>query len=234
MEEVLTKQKEKYTKKDITLSILHTLCYFLFGISLPVTFILFFRPFFYTQIWYINLPYWTDRTYEQLKFCYDELMNCLMFYDKFSLGDVFIYSEGAKEHFLACRPLFLMNNLICLFTCIGLIITQYELSHNKFRLIKIKKFNLKTWNTFILLFFVIIALIWACIDFYSLFGLFHKIFFPGQSNYIFYPDVDPIINMFQEAFFINCAILIGIVFAIFMFYPLIKDLKLIKKEHTKK
>ena len=234
MEEAFIQSKTKYTKKDIFLSIIHIICYFLLGISLPVAFILFFRPFFYTQIWYLNLPYWTDRTYIELKYCYDELMNCLMFYDKFSLGDVFIYSESAKSHFLACRPLFLMNNLICLFSFIGLCINQYFLSKNKFKLLRFKNLSIKSWNSLFLLFLVIIALIWAIIDFYSLFGFFHKIFFPGQDNYIFYPEVDPIINMFQEAFFINCAILIGIVFALFMFYPLIKDFKLIKKKHTKK
>ena len=233
MEEVTTLQKEKYSAKDIGLSILHTLCYFLFGITIGITFILFFRPFFYTQIWYLNLPYWTNKTYAELKYCYDELMNCLMFFDKFSLGDVFIYSEGAKEHFLQCRGLFLANNIGCLLSFIGLIITQRMLSKKEFRLVKLKNFTLKSWNSFLLLLILIIALIWALIDFYSLFGLFHKIFFPGKDNYIFYPDVDPIINMFQEAFFINCAILIGVIVAIFMFYPLIKDLILIKKKHSK-
>ncbi len=233
MKKMLNQKDTKYNSKDISFSVIHIICYFLLGISFPVAFILFFRPFFYTQIWYINLPYYTDRTYMELKYCYDELMNCLMFYDKFSLGDVFIYSESAKEHFLACRPLFLMNNLICLFSFVGLLFTQYSLYKNKFKLIKFKNFSIKSWNAFFLLLILVVALIWAMIDFYSLFGLFHKIFFPGQDNYIFYPDVDPIINMFQEAFFINCAILIGIVFGIFLFYPIIKDLILIKKKSNK-
>lgn len=41
--------------------------------------------------------------------------------------------------------------------------------------------------------------------------LFHAIFFPGKDNWLFDPATDQIIQVMPEAFFRNCAILIGLV-----------------------
>jgi hypothetical protein len=49
----------------------------------------------------------------------------------------------------------------------------------------------------------------AALDFDRAFVIFHKIFFPGKSNWLFDWRTDPIILALPQEFFRNCAILIG-------------------------
>ena len=48
----------------------------------------------------------------------------------------------------------------------------------------------------------------AATDFDRAFVIFHSIFFPGKTNWIFDWRTDPIILLLPEDFFRNCAILI--------------------------
>ena len=48
----------------------------------------------------------------------------------------------------------------------------------------------------------------AATDFNRAFVIFHSIFFPGKTNWIFDWRTDPIILLLPEDFFRNCAILI--------------------------
>ena len=48
----------------------------------------------------------------------------------------------------------------------------------------------------------------AALDFDRAFTVFHTIFFPGKTNWLFDPDTDQIINILPETFFMDCAILI--------------------------
>lgn len=219
---------------DITLSILHSIFYLFFSLTLGITFILFCRSFFYMCIDLLNLTYYADRSYIELKTCYDSLMDSLIFFEPFSLGNVFIYSEEGMNHFLDCVPLFLLNNIVFLVTSIGLIITTTLLKLKKFTLLKFKNFSIKSWISFFVLFLLLIIVIWALINFYTLFSAFHHIFFPGKSNWVFYPDKDPIINMFQESFFALCAGVIGITFGVLLLIPIIKDIYLIIKNKKSK
>ncbi len=230
---ILNDNKKKIL--DITLSILHSIFYLFFAFTLGITFILFCRSFFYMCIDLLNLTYYADRTYAELKLCYDSLMDSLIFFEPFSLGNVFIYSEEGMNHFLDCVPLFLLNNIVFLISSIGLIITTTLLKLNKFTLLKFKNFSLKSWISFGVLFLLLIIVIWALINFYSLFTCFHNLFFPGKTNWIFYPSKDPVINMFQESFFALCAGLIGTIFGTLLLIPIIKDIYLIiKNKKTKK
>lgn len=48
-------------------------------------------------------------------------------------------------------------------------------------------------------------------DFDKAFVVFHHLFFPGKTNWLFNPETDEIIQVLPEAFFRDCAILIGAV-----------------------
>ena len=49
----------------------------------------------------------------------------------------------------------------------------------------------------------------ACaVNFKKTFEIFHKIFFPGKTNWKFKPAKDPIIELLPNQFFANCALLI--------------------------
>ena len=49
----------------------------------------------------------------------------------------------------------------------------------------------------------------AALDFDRAFVVFHSIFFPGKTNWLFDWHADQIIRVLPQAFFRNCAILIG-------------------------
>ena len=50
----------------------------------------------------------------------------------------------------------------------------------------------------------------ACaIDFNAAFTLFHLVFFPGKSNWVFDPAVDEVITILPESFFLHCALAVA-------------------------
>ena len=71
----------------------------------------------------------------------------------------------------------------------------------------------------------------AAIDFSRAFVVFHTIFFPGKSNWIFDWRTDAIILILPEAFFRNCAILIVSLLLIWCIILIISDLWIGKRLH---
>ena len=57
--------------------------------------------------------------------------------------------------------------------------------------------------------FLVIGVLVA-LDFNRAFVIFHSIFFPGKSNWLFYPDTDPVILIMPAVFFRNCAVFIAL------------------------
>ena len=51
--------------------------------------------------------------------------------------------------------------------------------------------------------------VFGIIDFDKLFNAFHKVVFPGKTNWLFDPRYDEVILILPEKFFMNCAILMG-------------------------
>ena len=49
----------------------------------------------------------------------------------------------------------------------------------------------------------------AALDFDRAFVIFHSLFFPGKTNWIFDWRTDPIILVLPQDFFMHCAMLIG-------------------------
>ena len=50
----------------------------------------------------------------------------------------------------------------------------------------------------------------AALDFERAFVVFHSVFFPGKTNWVFDWYADPIIRVLPQEFFMDCAILIGL------------------------
>ena len=48
----------------------------------------------------------------------------------------------------------------------------------------------------------------AALDFDRAFTVFHQLFFPGKTNWLFDPYTDEIINILPQEFFMHCALLI--------------------------
>lgn len=175
-----------------------------FSIGLPI----YFRPFYYAHIEALDMPYVTDLTKEEIKEAYDEVLDfCTQRGGEFSAG-VLKFSEEGASHFADCKKLFNLNlfALLVSATLIGVIII---LKRTKIiTLARPRGYNLGFWAGIgTLVSFATVGGL-AALDFDEAFRIFHTLFFPGKDNWLFDPDLDEVIRIMPEEFFMNCAILI--------------------------
>ena len=188
-----------------------------FSIGLPI----YFRPFYYMQIdeveirdtvmlysEYYDLGYAeSEITKDAIKDAFDEVMDFLTLGKEFGTG-IFNYSESGKSHFEDCKILFDLNAaalIISALTVIAVIILE------KKRVIRLARpfgFNmLFIASVGMLATFAVIGTA-AAINFDAAFTVFHKILFPGKSNWYFDPCYDGVIFILTEDFFMACGLLI--------------------------
>ncbi len=175
-----------------------------FSIGLPI----YIRPFYYMQIDSLDIVEDTGFTEEQIRDAFDEVMDYLTLPGKeFGTGDL-KYSEDGKAHFVDCRFLFQLNFWALLASSVIIAVIYVLKRKGLLSLSKVKGYGIPMLSGSVLLglFSVIGALI--AVDFDSAFTVFHKIFFPGKSNWIFSAYEDEIIMILPSDFFMNCAILI--------------------------
>ena len=180
-------------------------------VTLAIALPLYFRPFFYLQIHTLHLPEQTGHTARELRDAFDELMNYLTLPgQEFGTG-VFPSSAQGAAHFADCKVL-MMLVVVLLFASLAVVIACRVLRRIGYFRPK-RPFGLDvgfTVGVCALGVFSVIGLLLA-LNFQAAFTVFHKLFFPGKKNWVFYPDQDPIILMLPHAFFINCAALIAAV-----------------------
>ena len=195
--------------KSKLLTIVFGIAVFFFIISFSIALPIYLRFFYYLHINALSLPKITGYTYEQIKFAYDEVLNFLTLPNApFGTG-VFAYTQSGMEHFADCKVLFDIN-LIALVLSTITIITILVLSKLK-KVSLYKPFNMSVAVISAISVFAIIFLvgIFVAVDFSSAFTVFHHIFFPNKTNWMFDPSQMEIILALPEQFFLNCAILIG-------------------------
>ncbi len=219
--------------KSKFLTMVFGIAVFFFIISFSIALPIYLRFFYYLHINGLSLPEKTGYTYEQIKFAYDQVLNFLTLPNApFGTG-VFSYTQSGAEHFADCKTLFNINLIALIISSITIITILV--------LVKLKKVNLyrpfnmsvafiSAISIFALIF--VLALIIA-VDFSSAFTVFHHIFFPNKTNWMFDPKEMEIILALPEQFFLNCAILIGssifIICLSIIIYQLIKRKKTINK-----
>ena len=175
-----------------------------FSIGLPI----YFRPFYYAHIEALDMPYVTDLTVEEIKQAYDEVLDfCTQRGGEFSSG-VLKFSEEGASHFADCKKLFNLNlfALLASATVIGVIVILRRTK--AVTLSRPRGYNLGFWaGVGTLVSFATVGGL-AALNFDEAFRIFHTLFFPGKDNWLFDPDVDEVIMIMPEEFFMNCAILI--------------------------
>ena len=194
--------------KDKLLSVLFgisaALLILTFSIGLPI----YFRPFYYWQIDALEIEEESGADRETIKEAYDEVLDYLTLPGReFGTGD-FKYSEEGKSHFEDCKVLFDLNFWVLISSFAVTLALAILAKLKKFRLCRPFGFHiLMTSAVSILALFAVVAMLVA-IDFDAAFTVFHKLFFPGKSNWYFGWDTDQIIRILPSEFFMNCAILI--------------------------
>ena len=175
-----------------------------FSIGLPI----YFRPFYYLHINGLDMVNNTKWSFEVIKEAYDEVLDFLVLNKPFGTGEL-KWSEEGKSHFEDCKVLFDLN-FWCLLS--SLIISLVIIVLDKLKKIEIKKyfkFHPVFYSSIIAILIPVVVGVLASIDFDRAFEVFHTIFFPGKDNWLFDPRTDQIILVMPQAFFRNCAILIG-------------------------
>ena len=175
-----------------------------FSIDLPI----YFRPFYYMQIDALGIEEYSGFDRETIVEAFDDVMDYLTVPgNEFGTGEL-KYSEEGKSHFVDCKGLFDLN-AVALIISLATVVTLIILSKKGiFTMCKPFGFNVMfSTGAFTLGSFALIGGIVA-IDFSAAFKVFHTIFFPGKSNWLFDWNEDQIIRILPQDFFMNCAILI--------------------------
>ncbi len=183
---------------------------FLYILSSSIAVPLLFKQFYYIQIDDLNVEQDSGLTREQIVTAYSEVIDyCIGTKKDFSAGGLG-YSEEGKAHFEDCRKLFILD-LIVFFISV-FILFGFLLIRNKIpiKCDRPKNHGAGYWGAFILLISVLVIGGLGAIDFDKTFVIFHAIFFPGKDNWVFNPEVDEIINILPETFFMRCALLIAV------------------------
>lgn len=188
-----------------------TITLMLFILSAAIAVPLVCRSFYYAHIQWLNLPEETGYTETEIKEAYDEMMDFCMKGEEFGTG-VMKWTEDGKAHFADCAVLFRLDLWILRnTTAILLALAFFSLGGWRPKLFLGRSPFFWAGSGLMTVFVVVTGL--AATDFYRAFVIFHKIFFPGKSNWLFDYETDQIINVLPEVFFRNCAILVvGLLF----------------------
>lgn len=164
------------------------------------------RWFYYIHIELLELPQKTGFTAAEIRDAFDEMMDFCIYGKPFGTG-VLRWSEDGMRHFADCARLFRLDFAVMFFSLAVLGICLW-LRRHKVRPAPVAGMPPAFWaGTVLLGSFVLIAGL-AALDFDRAFTVFHRLFFPGQENWLFDPALDEIILILPETFFRNCAILI--------------------------
>ena len=166
------------------------------------------RPFYYAHIGPMGLAEYVGLTPEQIRQAFDQVMDfCLGLRPDFAAG-VLPWSQSGADHFADVRRLFLLDLWVLGLSLAGLLCL---LVYSRFKRVRPYCFRGRGpgfWAAagLAIVFLAVGGL--AALNFDRAFVLFHALFFPGKTNWLFDWRTDPIILFMPEEFFRNCALLI--------------------------
>ncbi|MBP3660085.1 MAG: TIGR01906 family membrane protein [Oscillospiraceae bacterium] len=193
--------------KKRLLSVLCMASVFLFLLTASIGLPIYIRPFYYAHIDAYELEERSGFTEAQIRQAYDEVLDYLTLPGKQFGTGVMACSHEAAHHFADCRVLFDLNAVVL--TGSGAVLVLLLLMRRKWGPYRLGKRSAAFWAAVLALAAPMIIGALAAIDFDRAFVIFHSIFFPGKTNWIFDWNADQIIRVLPQEFFRNCAILIG-------------------------
>jgi len=194
-------------KESKALTILFAILTALLVVSGSIAVPLLFRPFYYAHIEIFDLTSY-GISVEQIKTAYDQMMDfCLGLRPDFAVGEL-AFSQSGMEHFVDVKKLFLLDLWVLGLSLAAGVILLLVCRKNKLRPALLAGHGAGFWGAvgLAVVFCAVGGL--AALDFDRAFVIFHALFFPGKSNWIFDWRTDPIILLLPQDFFMNCAILI--------------------------
>ncbi len=194
-------------KPSKILSVFLSLTLAVFFLSAAVAAPILCRPFYYWQARSLKLTEQTGWNETVIHQAYDEVMDYLVKEAPFGTG-VLKWSENGKNHFSDCKKLFRLD-FILLYGSASILIILGLLRYKK--RISFYYFMRRTppfWSAIGLTLIFSFAAVWAVTDFNGLFTFFHKVFFPGKTNWVFDYRTDEIILILPELFWAHTGALV--------------------------
>ena len=190
------------------LSVLCAVCLCLFLLTASIGLPIYIRPFYYAHIGAYELEARSGYTEEQIREAYDQVLDYLTIPGKEFGTGVMPHSEEGKAHFVDCRGLFTLNAVVLLGS--GLVLAVLLVMRKKWGPYRLGNHSAAFWAAVLSVTAPIMIGCLAALDFDRAFVIFHSLFFPGKTNWIFDWYADQIIRVLPQEFFRNCAILIGL------------------------
>ena len=135
-------------------------------------------------------------------------MDYLTLHKEFKTGELSC-SVSAKEHFEDCQKLFDLNIILFATSAICLIVLSVLASKKVIKFKKINGFGVLFYSAIVAVAIPLALGIVAAINFDVAFTMFHRILFPGKTNWQFDPVADEIINILPESYFAICGAIAG-------------------------
>lgn len=172
---------------------------------------LLWRGFYFLHIAWLDLPGQTGYSVAEIRDAFNEMMDYCVLDAPFGTG-VLKWSQDGYAHFADCQWLFRLD-----FTVLAVALAMVLLLMHMRKDVTFPRLAGRGpmfWAGSVLAgSFVVIAGL-AALNFDRAFVVFHTLFFPGKSNWIFDAQVDEIIRILPQAVFRDYAVLIvGLLFA---------------------
>jgi integral membrane protein (TIGR01906 family) len=173
------------------------------AIALPI----YCRGFYYAHIEAMDLPAYTGLTAGELRTAYNEVLDYLTLPGREFGTGAFPHSAEGAAHFADCKVLFDLNRNVLVFSAgvLGILL----LLGRKYGPYRLGKHSAAFWAAVVAVVLPLTVGGLAALDFDRAFVIFHTLFFPGKTNWIFDWRTDPIILALPQDFFMHCAMLIG-------------------------
>lgn len=189
------------------------------------------RPFYYAHVSLLDLSAQTPWSAGEIRAAYDEMMDFCLFGAPFGTG-VLRWSEAGMAHFADCARLFRLDFLVLALSALTLLVCSL-LRRRGLRPARPLGRGCAFWagSSLSLLFVALSAL--AALNFNAAFVFFHRLFFPGKTNWIFDPATDQIILVMPQVFFRNCAIFAVVLLFLWCFALILWDFRS-RRRHRKR
>ena len=200
--------------KLLTAALILTLA--LFAVSAGIAAPILSRSFYLAHVRALDLPAETGFSEETILEAYDDVMRYCLHGGEFSTGKL-AWTEVGRTHFADVGVLFRLD--LRVLVCAAAVLLILFLISRRIKPARILGYGPSFWAGWgVLALFAAIG-VWGAADFDRAFTVFHHVFFPGKTNWLFDPELDEIILILPEVFFRNCALLaIGIIAALCVVY----------------
>lgn len=193
--------------KKRLLSVLCAVSVFLFLLTMSISLPIYIRPFYYAHIDAYDLEAVSGYSESEIRQAYDEVLDYLTMPGKEFGTGVMPISHAAEHHFADCKVLFELNAV--LLAGAGLVLAVLFIMRKRWGPYRLGGHSAAFWAAVLSLTAPVVIGTLAALDFDRAFTVFHTVFFPGKTNWVFDWYADPIIRILPQEFFRNCAILIG-------------------------